>query len=293
MNCNKELSDFFIYVDIFYLNKKSHHFFLTHAHTDHMRHLSLKFLQNNPNFYCSQITLDLISLKFKSFKPGLNLKILKENYWNKITEDIDCYSISANHYPGSLFLIFKIKENYYVHTGDFRLDENLKNSLIHLEIPKVEKLFLDTTFKDIEEIPTLEDSFLLIEEYFLQNKHKHIFLYYRSLPALLLQKLFSKIGAKVYCPEKYKTLRYFFKIYLTDDKKQANVVITDSKNDIIMSCLSFHCVSKKNIDKKKIHENRFYVSYHPSKNELDFIVKIFKANKVYQCSPNNSYINTC
>ncbi|KAK1349987.1 hypothetical protein LUQ84_000974 [Hamiltosporidium tvaerminnensis] len=91
------------------------HYFLTHFHSDHYNGLTSSF---TPKIYCSQTTANLLTKKIRI--PVKNIVVL--NLYEKYLLDNDDYviPIDAHHCPGSICLVFDIKGNKILHTGDFR-----------------------------------------------------------------------------------------------------------------------------------------------------------------------------
>ncbi|EPR78315.1 YSH1 exonuclease of the beta-lactamase fold protein [Spraguea lophii 42_110] len=125
-----------IIVDFFKFNViDSSHSFLTHFHADHYNGISTKFDQK---IYCSETTANLLKL----FYNITNTFIMEYNIFIKLYDDVYVKAIDANHCPGAISLIFKIKNSYYYHTGDFRYN----NSIHNIKDIVFNDIFLDNTF---------------------------------------------------------------------------------------------------------------------------------------------------
>lgn len=281
-----------IFIDSFLIKYevRKNYFFLTHTHTDHMRTLTFKFLQKNPHLFLSEISLEVLCFKYSSYRRLSNVHVLKENHWNVIDENKEVYVLNANHYPGSVFLIFLLKGKYYVYTGDFRLTKELKEKLKNLElISPIENLFFDGTFQRVN-IPSYEDSKKFLFSQFEKSKSQ-IRLYNRNIPVLLVQDFCKEKNKKIYCS--FGRLRLFFLPFLVENENEADIVVTDSKNDWIISSLIFHCLTKQNLNKLKKIDNRMYISYHPGKEEINFLLELWKPKNVQSCYEDRSVSKKC
>jgi len=105
-----------------YKSEDYKHYFLSHFHSDH--YVGITKTWNFGPIYCSEETARLVSLKL-----GVDDKYLVPLKWNEYTtiEDVDVALLDANHCPGSAMLLFKIKDQHILHTGDFRFNPSMKN----------------------------------------------------------------------------------------------------------------------------------------------------------------------
>jgi len=125
-------------------------YFLTHAHTDHLR--GLRDTWREGRIYCTEVTKQLILLKY----PGLNerlfrvlsvgetkLIVLNESYSLCVTV------LDAYHCAGSCMFLFESKHfGRVLHTGDFRyeVDKPLPNILLENEESTPACVYLDNTY---------------------------------------------------------------------------------------------------------------------------------------------------
>ncbi|XP_049783404.1 protein artemis-like [Schistocerca cancellata] len=151
-------------------NLRSTAFFLSHAHTDHMRGLhEVAFYERlqtaeregyNVYLYCTDITrVYLMNMSGKKLNkyikvlqlgPSLIDVPFSENPHDSRTLAVTC--IPAGHCPGSVMFLFETDKFSVLYTGDFRIlpedickFTSLRNGQ---SIKKIHTLYLDTTFLD-------------------------------------------------------------------------------------------------------------------------------------------------
>ncbi|XP_010672310.2 DNA cross-link repair protein SNM1 isoform X1 [Beta vulgaris subsp. vulgaris] len=129
-------------VDAFrYLRRDCSHWFLTHFHIDHYQGLTRSFAYGK--VYCSMITAKLVNAKIGI--PWEKLQVMPLNQKINVAGiDVTCYD--ANHCPGSVIILFEPPNGKAVlHTGDFRFNEEMANTLSQLG-GHINALILDTTY---------------------------------------------------------------------------------------------------------------------------------------------------
>ncbi len=112
-------------------------FFLTHAHTDHMKSLNDSFAGV---VHCTRVTASLVHARF----PRVHVAELIF-YQPLQLAGVIVTAIPANHCPGSCMLKFESDSRLWLHTGDFRLDERMLREA-HLVAQPFDEIHLDTTF---------------------------------------------------------------------------------------------------------------------------------------------------
>lgn len=120
-------------------------YFLTHFHSDHYSGLSSNWSQGI--IFCSQITADLL-IKVLNI-PSQFVYPLAFND-TVIIDGSEVTLIDANHCPGAVQFLFKVKSSdtfeMYVHTGDFRFCSEMREDALLNEFVGCDAVFLDTTY---------------------------------------------------------------------------------------------------------------------------------------------------
>ncbi|GMM38783.1 DNA cross-link repair protein [Saccharomycopsis crataegensis] len=100
---------FSVSVDAF--NYKKHdsidHYFLSHFHADHYYGITKGW--NNGEIYCSEITANLLALKYK-INPSI-IHPLKLNVTYELVDNLFITLIDANHCPGAAIILFEYITN--------------------------------------------------------------------------------------------------------------------------------------------------------------------------------------
>ncbi|SCU92524.1 LAFA_0F11166g1_1 [Lachancea sp. 'fantastica'] len=124
-------------------------YFLSHFHADHYMGVKKSWAQGS--IYCSKVTADLLSYKFKV--PHERMVALPENVTVQVAENLSVICFDANHCPGSFVFLFREFDNedktvqWVLHTGDFRSNNDLISRInSHTNNARIDKVYLDTTY---------------------------------------------------------------------------------------------------------------------------------------------------
>ncbi|CEP61005.1 DNA cross-link repair protein PSO2 LALA0_S02e04610g [Lachancea lanzarotensis] len=124
-------------------------YFLSHFHADHYMGIKKSWAQGS--IYCSKVTADLLSYKFKV--PHERMVALPENVTVQVTENLSVICFDANHCPGSFVFLFRESDDqdktiqWVLHTGDFRSNNDLISRInSHTNNARIDKVYLDTTY---------------------------------------------------------------------------------------------------------------------------------------------------
>jgi hypothetical protein len=152
MTCaqDKLLIDRHIQVDTFRVTDKKDIYFLTHAHSDHMKGIYKSFtFEHKGKIHCSQITKDLCQMQINGLSSSA-FSIISYNTPYQITHDTKVWAIRSYHCDGSCMFLFEIGQDNerILYTGDFRFHPNMrKNTLLTKQI--LNKIYYDDTFTEI------------------------------------------------------------------------------------------------------------------------------------------------
>jgi len=136
-----------IIFDYFGLREDGYKYFLSHAHTDHIRGLSDDWHWGD--IYCSHETRAIVLKKWPSLAPYLKGRELEESF--DVTLDaedrvsVQVRMIDAHHCLGSVIFVVDGFFGRAVYTGDFRVERETLEHEIWKEGLPVEYLFLDNT----------------------------------------------------------------------------------------------------------------------------------------------------
>ncbi|KAK4393580.1 DNA ligase 6, partial [Sesamum angolense] len=130
-------------------------YFLSHFHSDHYTGLSPQWSKGI--IYCSSITANLLHQILKIPRPFILPLPLSQPV---IIDGAEVWLVDANHCPGAVQFLFKVPASCdggagssgvvtyekYVHTGDFRYCDEMKNESALSEFIGADAVFLDTTY---------------------------------------------------------------------------------------------------------------------------------------------------
>ncbi|KAL0343399.1 UNVERIFIED_CONTAM: DNA ligase 6 [Sesamum angustifolium] len=130
-------------------------YFLSHFHSDHYTGLSSQWSKGI--IYCSSITANLLHQILKIPRPFILPLPLSQPL---IIDGAEVWLVDANHCPGAVEFLFKVPASCdggagssgvvtyekYVHTGDFRYCDEMKNESALSEFIGADAVFLDTTY---------------------------------------------------------------------------------------------------------------------------------------------------
>lgn len=125
-------------------------YFLSHFHADHYKGLTKKF--QGGQIVCSKVTANLVKSKL-GISPSMILSASVDETLQ--LESARITLIEANHCPGAVLFLFRLSNGKaFLHTGDFRADEEmLRHPTLQQYLAKdcrkrLDGLFLDTTYLD-------------------------------------------------------------------------------------------------------------------------------------------------
>eukprot|EP00257_Ricinus_communis_P020858 XP_015580202.1 DNA ligase 6 [Ricinus communis] len=132
-------------IDAFRFSTAAAAYFLTHFHSDHYSGLSSNWSQGM--IFCSQITANLVTRILNVPSQFVYPLPLNDTV---IIDGSEITLIDANHCPGAVQLLFKVRSSgtfeMYVHTGDFRYSREMKEVGILRDFVGCDAVFLDTTY---------------------------------------------------------------------------------------------------------------------------------------------------
>ncbi|XXG83806.1 hypothetical protein AAC387_Pa10g1480 [Persea americana] len=116
-------------------------YFLSHFHADHYAGLGPNWSRGM--IYCSAITARLLVESLKV--SPLFVSPLPLNQTVQI-DGCEVTLVDANHCPGAVQFLFKVRGERYVHSGDFRFCESMKTDPAIVDFVGADGVFLDTTY---------------------------------------------------------------------------------------------------------------------------------------------------
>ncbi|XP_051127028.1 DNA ligase 6 isoform X2 [Andrographis paniculata] len=143
-------------------------YFLSHFHSDHYTGLSPQWSKGI--VYCSSTTAELLHQILKVPRPFIFPLPLSQPV---LIDGSEVWLIDANHCPGAVQFLFKVPASCvsgggddgvvrfekYVHTGDFRYCDEMKNESVLRDFVGSDAVFLDTTYCNPKFVfPTQEES---------------------------------------------------------------------------------------------------------------------------------------
>ncbi|AMD21754.1 HFL102Wp [Eremothecium sinecaudum] len=124
-------------------------YFLSHFHADHYQGICKSW--NQGQLYCSQLTADLVMLKFQISSERLTILHPGKVYY--ITPEVRCTALDANHCPGALIFLFEEVDVHgnvrrsVLHTGDFRANNEIIQQISRITGGRpLDLVYLDTTY---------------------------------------------------------------------------------------------------------------------------------------------------
>ena len=115
--------------------------FLTHGHSDHYTGLDERWLQP---IYCTTITASLMVMKL-----GVDRSLMRiiEPGQTVVVDSVEVSAIDANHCPGAVQFLFRLPNNQkFIHSGDTRFCESMKENELLRQFRGARILYLDTTY---------------------------------------------------------------------------------------------------------------------------------------------------
>ncbi|EPS58033.1 hypothetical protein M569_16783, partial [Genlisea aurea] len=151
-------------------------YFLSHFHSDHYTGLTPQWSKGI--IYCSSTTANLLHRILEIPRPFIRALPLDQRV---MIDGSEVWLVDANHCPGAVQFLFKVPVNpcndftcrfeKYVHTGDFRYTEEMKNSGVISEFIGSDAVFLDTTYCNPKFVfPSQEESIDYIVEVIEKEK---------------------------------------------------------------------------------------------------------------------------
>jgi hypothetical protein len=181
------------------------HYFLSHFHADHYCGLTKGF--DLGYIYCSEITSRCVQLKIGT--SAEYIMPMKENVWYRVA-GVDVVLLPANHCPGAVLFLFRVQAKIYLHTGDFRFCQSMRE-YPQLKDLRVDGLYLDTTFLNPSyDFPPQQQALSCVERIIKrENSRKTLFLIgtYQIGKEKVIEVVARAAAVRVFVtPEKYALL---------------------------------------------------------------------------------------
>lgn len=210
---------------------------LSHAHSDHMQGLE----SYAGSFYASQVTKDLVLLKYPAIHPGriISLDYDRPYQLNRSTVTM----CDAGHCPGSSMFIYEGNYGNVLHTGDARLEASIVRKLPErvLERPRyLDRVFLDATFGGrnviLSDFPTRDESVeMALKVIYMHPFSTHPLVHLNAMMLgtdSLVKALSEYFLVELYCPPSAVTRRKELEIsigekYVTEDPSSTFMELWD------------------------------------------------------------------
>lgn len=129
-------------------------YFLTHFHSDHYKGLNSKW--QNGIIIASKLTCLLLREKL-GVEQNLLFPIDNDETYSIKNDTISFTAFDAGHCLGALMFLFKINNKKILYTGDFRLNDSLREKIGLFHKPDI--LYLDSTYEKFKiKFPTQEEA---------------------------------------------------------------------------------------------------------------------------------------
>lgn len=292
MVCSQNLVEDGIVIDNFdkQYRETAQHFFLTHAHFDHMKGLSKTF--KHGKIYCTNTTFNLVVAIY----PDINKSVFKIIDYRK-PFSVGKWTVTARkayHCDGSAMFIFQSENKTILYTGDFRFNPEMCD-----DAPEVDIAYYDDTFEKIDySVPSIfstYENFETVLRQLLEKNSDDVWINMSMLGVEPYLRRFSdmndvkyRLSDSLVGTYKERQIRYLLanrvggksRIVLGHRNKDKDVPM------IIFSCSHFIF---KNKPKKGYHY--VFFSVHPDISEIDLLFKCFKVKISNPCEL-NIYKNT-
>ena len=272
---------------------------LTHAHIDHLGHMSRKNVGGN-FVHCSHVTFHLLCEKYSFLKPTFK----RMNVVYNLQAGISVIPIDNNHAPGSIALYHIEKRVLYWGDGRFEKHEKLHDIIC----PRV--IFYDGTFVRKKFMqPSVEKSKSLVHKFLKSTKSPSVYIKHFGQIAFLktLEEEFyfvphfndeeeekeKDVKTRVCSASLIKKSVALFGTNNTKGKKHVVVTCKKTKNCLLISALWF--VIHEEVPKDMIvrdNENsvfRVYVSSHASHEDLLNMRHQFKNTELIDATKNSTH----
>jgi len=186
-------------------------FVLSHFHRDHMSGMEMGW--NKGPLLCSRITANLLATL--ESVPEANLCVIEPDESREFGIDgrnVRITAFEANHCPGALMFMFETGERKIVYSGDFRLDDHLRELVP--QMAGADKLYIDATYASPDyTFPTQDESVAMVLDAVRENMEKEILLaIYTIGKTKIVEALYNEFGRPVFVSKDklkaYKAMGY-------------------------------------------------------------------------------------
>jgi len=295
MSCKQDpdLLTFQISVDNFAVSVL--HYFLTHAHLDHMKQLKANFgeKREKAKIWCTRVTADLAKITVDGLKEK-DFQIITYKDPVHLSPEVTVYAFPSYHCDGASMFLFELHgTSRILYTGDFRFRESMRSNDVFGDF-MIDRLYIDDTFNEIDKpYPTYEETVKEILAILLKHKRINIHCAILGLEPLLRDiagTLEIQFGLLPSLRDTWRgeQLEYLLEEHL-NPKQILSVNLGNHKHEtdekipwIIPSCTWFLCNSKHQEKKPK---NHFYVFFSTHSNQIENskMKVLIGAKEVHHC----------
>lgn len=278
-------------------------FFLTHAHTDHMRDLKANFgeRRGSAKIFATRVTARLAMITVQGLEPDV-FSVMEYHQPYHPTRGVTAWAFPAYHCDGSCMFLFEVDGSFRIlYTGDFRWNPQIRDNNLLLDF-RLDRLYYDDFFDEVKETyPTYAESYAALRQHVvalqLAPQVRRIFINASILGVEpMLRELSDELGVRYSLSDSLhdtwrgRQLEYLLEHRLTCDNGSP-VVLGIAKLDdtdqpshpwLIPTCTYFLCGDEHKKVRKAHH---IYIQFctHSNAQENTHLKVLLSARQINPC----------